>query len=412
MPSNIEVYKLSSQVLYGKKSKFTISNILITTLFILLIVSSLNNIASDIGFIGLVSLMIVLTITIFLFVVHLSNTKAILKTHFKLIVVSALFVGILFIGLLNNLTTRGIITFFQFLLMFGFMISLSTIKWNPSKIRSVGIITSFFVIFNFVVWAYTSFEPLFESIYGSSNMVGVYMLYSLFFIIWAKQHSKRKVFYSLIALLSLLVMYGSDTRSAMIALVTATGTYYIWGFISKRRTRFISFILVVFSLLISFVFLYPNLPKWKHFNLAETYMLEYTGKSLMSGRDGLWNVLISKISEKPLMGYGTGIQPNDVSSISQSSHNLYLQIALQNGYLGLITFLLLMIAIWLLFWKARKVKTVKLVAAFFIATLVYQSFEITFTQNLLSIGLIQWFIISIGISYYLFRNKTTPETSG
>ncbi|OIU67788.1 hypothetical protein BHE18_12490 [Rossellomorea aquimaris] len=154
-----------------------------------------------------------------------------------------------------------------------------------------------------------------------------------------------------------------------------------------------------------FIFVYPQLPYWKYFPYFENLMLEYTGKSIMSGRDDIWRPVIAAINEQPWFGYGPGTLPIDVTGIDLSTHNLYLQIALQNGYLGLLVFIILLLYFWIIFYRNLKDKTVRLVASFFIAILIHQSFEIALTQNQLSIGLMQWFIISVGISQVMYLNE-------
>ncbi|WP_282138456.1 O-antigen ligase family protein [Rossellomorea aquimaris] len=227
----------------------------------------------------------------------------------------------------------------------------------------------------------------------------------MFFVFLLIQNVSNKSFYYIIILLGFSLMLGSGARSAMFAGILAIITYIFWSYISKNTFRFIFYFLIVIVGLMLFIFVYPQLPYWEHFPYFENLMLQYTGKSIMSGRDDVWRPVIIAINEQPWFGYGPGTLPIDVTGIDLSTHNLYLQIALQNGYLGLFVFIILLLYFWMIFYRNLKNKTVRLVASFFIAILIHQSFEIALTQNQLSIGLMQWFIISVGISQVMYLNE-------
>jgi len=150
--------------------------------------------------------------------------------------------------------------------------------------------------------------------------------------------------------------------------------------------------------LLSFIFVYPKLIYWSKFPVVSEFVYTYTGKRLLSGRDRIWEQLTELINKKPILGHGTGTIPEDVIGISLSSHNLYLQTALQNGYLGLSLLFILFFIVWKSFWHSRKEYSTRLSASFFIGILVYQSFEVVLTQNKMDTALMFWFIISIGVS--------------
>src|SRR5690606_34902915 len=128
-----------------------------------------------------------------------------------------------------------------------------------------------------------------------------------------------------------------------------------------------------------------------------------------SGRDILWKEITEAIKQKPLLGYGTGIQPSQVVGIDISSHNLYLQTALQNGFIGLFLLLLIFFVIWMAYFKSKKEYMTRLSASFFIGILIDQSFEVALTQNKMDNALMFWLIISVGISVSLNKVKRQQE---
>jgi len=319
-----------------------------------------------------------------------------------LITPALLFVVFGIVSSINSLTSATT-NIGQFVLCIGFMVFISLFNWDDSKILAIGIIASFFISFQFVGWAFSGFPNFYMSIYSNSNQLGPYMLFSLFFVLLARKLT-RKRFFNLFVILAILVMIGSDTRSALFSGIVALTVYFLWGFISRHKLRFILFFWSIIVLLLSSIFLYPKLPEWKYFVYFESLMLEYTGKSLMSGRNDIWIAILNALEGHPLLGFGLGASVREVTNFDASAHNLYLQIALQNGYLGLSIFILLLFLLWSAFWKKKEHIAVRLSASFFIAILVHQTFEISLTQYQLSIGLLQWFIIAVGLSF-TFKQK-------
>ena len=126
------------------------------------------------------------------------------------------------------------------------------------------------------------------------------------------------------------------------------------------------------------------------------------------------------IEEEPWWGQGVGFQPEaDPQYAGLSAHNLYLQIALQLGYVGVGLFVGFFGAIWASLWRNRRSRMVRLVGAFFIGIIVHESFEVTLTQNNLAIGCIFWLILSFGLNPSLIgplpsfaRRARPPQKAG
>jgi len=53
----------------------------------------------------------------------------------------------------------------------------------------------------------------------------------------------------------------------------------------------------------------------------------------------IWPVLIDEIKTRPWLGHGVEVTASDFIASDLSAHNLYLQVTLQTGFLGFITFL-------------------------------------------------------------------------
>src|SRR5699024_1479582 len=129
------------------------------------------------------------------------------------------------------------------------------------------------------------------------------------------------------------------------------------------------------------------------------------GKNLHSGRSQMWLVVVNKINNRPLLGYGTGASAGSLIGLDISIHNLYLQLLIQNGFIGLASFLVLLLSIWMLFWKSKDRFITRVSAAFFIASIVHNTFELILLPNHMAMAFFQWFIFAIGASIGTYNKK-------
>src|SRR5699024_4875728 len=118
-------------------------------------------------------------------------------------------------------------------------------------------------------------------------------------------------------------------------------------------------------------------------------------------------IIIDAISKKPYLGHGTGALASDFIGTDQSAHNLYLEITLQIGVIGVLLFALFLYNIWKLFWLNKSDKVVALSASFFIGIIMHQVNEVLLIKNAVPINLLLWLAIGIGLSYCF--NKTPDK---
>lgn len=368
----------------------------VSIIFILLYVGTLN--ATGGSSIGTLSLASGIILSIFIFFCKIIYYKKLHMFHIYIIALAFLYSLISLISIQINIHSPSLTNTFQFLACLAVFLYFTTIKWDKNLINRVYLITVFFVLIHFFIWISKGMPSQFLSIYPNSNLIGAYMFISMFFICLKIFTSKRKFVHLCFGLITLLILVASDTRSIILALLVSFILLILWPIITKNK--FISTIfycLFIFSLFIV-VFVYPNLPNWKYYNTFESWMLEHTGKSIMSGRSDIWLSVNEYISIKPFLGYGPNVVASDLISKDASTHNLYLNLTLQLGYIGLIIFILILFIIFLNYLKSKESIVIKLSAVFFFGILTHQLFEITLIQNQLSIGLFQWIIIAIGIS--------------
>src|SRR5699024_8879373 len=127
-------------------------------------------------------------------------------------------------------------------------------------------------------------------------------------------------------------------------------------------------------------------------------VVRLTGRRLFSGRDLFWSELVSAIQASPFIGYGAGTLAENFTDYEWSSHNLYLQIMLQAGLVGLVALFTFFTTIWRLLWGGRHHPAVRLTAAFFIGIVLREVFEVSMIQNNLQTGAFTWLIVGAGLS--------------
>lgn len=292
----------------------------------------------------------------------------------------------------------------QFLICIAVACSFSVINLTTSRINGMFYATMIFVLFHFAIWLKSGLTSQFASIYPNSNLVGPYMFISIFFILLKMTSTKHKILAFVTLIIAFLVLLASDTRSVLLAMFAGLLVYIFWRSISKSLVTGSVFFGIFISFIFAVIFLYPNLPNWRFYSIAENWMRANTGKSLMSGRGEIWSSLNGYLSLKPFFGYGPSTVASDLIGRQASSHNLYLNIALQVGLVGLFLFIILLYILFVMMLKRKQSRTVRLAASFYIAILTHQIFEITLIQNQLSIGVFQWAIIGIGLMPFLSKN--------
>ena len=277
----------------------------------------------------------------------------------------------------------------------------TNVEWRKSHV-SLFYFLSILLYIILVLYSVSSINPL------NPNSIGAYAYFLsffplLYFVGFSKKYKPACILF--LFLLCGTIIYFSEARAIFLSIAFGLITFLIWKLISKSKVIFYMY----FTLIITFGYfltvIYPRLefilPNFEYYN---SLMIEYTGKTLNSGRDRIWSALIDKIQERLFLGYGSGTLPSDFITSTLSAHNLYIQISLQVGIIGLSFFLLFLFLTWRTFWLERNNPKVILIACYFIGIIVYQLFEVTLTQNNFSLGLLQWTIIGFGLSFTLNRD--------
>lgn len=392
--------------------KTNIDPIIVLLFGILIIISSLNTsfneIYKSIGLLTLLTALIVMNVGL---LVHLLVKQTIPKAYQSILIFSLIFMLMYLIGILTgSFSARSLIVPFQFMLLINLFIFCSLIKWKLSYIRKIAFVASIYIILSFTWWMVTGIQLPFKAYMGNPNVFGAFTFFLLYFPLLSyiyEQKKIKKTFWLVILFLGLILCFVSMARSIWLSILVGLIVYMLWPIITSTQQKHKRFCLWLIIFAFIGTVLYSKSSTFSKIVEWNQWIYLHTGKTLLSGRDKFWGSLIDAILERPFWGYGGGANLTEIADITLSAHNLYIQIGLQVGIAGLLIFILLLGSIWAIFWKGRNNKTVRLSAAFMAAVIIHQLFEVCLTQNNLTVGLIQWLIMAIGVS--VSRNNSDVD---
>lgn len=391
-----------------QSSKYTgikVVTLVIIFMYVSILIGSLNALDTALSAVGLISLGMLLLFTNIGNIFMLFNHK-LFSVQLIIFCITALLVFTCIFSMLRDNQLSDLVNTSQLVMCVGFCIYLSFLNLNFEKMKILYLLTVMFVLIHFFIWVVSGFPRMFSSIYPNPNLVGPYMFYSSYFLIMAVKYSKTKVFPVLFLFIAIILTVASDSRSILVSIFATILMYFSWKWITKSVIlRVITFGVLILASLV-FIYIYPHLPEYRFYLPLEHWMLSHTGKSIMSGRNDIWILLIDMVNQNPYFGYGMSTVSSDLINVDKSAHNLYLNTLVQIGYIGFACLVILMFVIWMKLTSSNNDFIVRLSGAFMVGILVHENFEITLFQNQLSIGMLQWMILGIGLSRVLhLRNN-------
>lgn len=273
---------------------------------------------------------------------------------------------------------------------------------------------------------------------GNASFLAGYMLINALFAFWLMLEKKNigwRVFYAAAIILNLFVLYASQTRGAILALlvgVFALAIFFIFASPEslsqlpfkhpQRLKKYFIGALAIFILAVGIIWLnrdsdfvasQPTLKRITHISFQETT----TQTRLMA-----WQMTLKGFKDRPIFGWGPEnysivfnkyYNPNlyPVESWFDRSHNAYLDVLINTGVVGLAAYLsIFALAFWYLWrsWRTRKINYQTL-AIFAVIVLAYGIQNITLfdTQvTLLMIFSILAFITFLSVDFLPPQEKS------
>lgn len=299
----------------NKRKDYSIEEILILSLFILyVIISMLTTYKSEIPLTVMKRIFTILIPNILLvFIIYLDEDPRESFIHFMRINV---FMGIIF-------SIYGTI-----LSIFG--------EWGYLKVHDLQIQELRMGPIRFIQSIHGSAEPYrISSFFNNPNSFGIFLvltMLSTFYLFKIQNINKYKfLFFFSIQFVGILL-----TQSRTAFLTFATSFMLFLFIISKKKLRFL-----LVSILIALIGLF--ILQYNHLNLDISIINRFRNLNL-SGREDVWKVLIDSISENYIFGIGFSTSYEAIlleNTNVKHTHNLYLKLISETGFIGFISFMLL-----------------------------------------------------------------------
>jgi O-antigen ligase len=197
-----------------------------------------------------------------------------------------------------------------------------------------------------IIGGITAFENKHHNIMGKI-LGGAFPFLLLTFSI-----SKRPIWKGAAILLILIGLFGIFMTLSRATWAGAVLAFLIWGM--HRNWKVMTTALVLFLLT-----LFSFGPE----SVAERLALLDAQKSTMSGRTPIWRVAIEQVKERPLLGYGYGLnifekvyeegranRPGEEESVPHE-HNLFLSLLIQTGIIGMSLYFWIFVGTLILIYK-------------------------------------------------------------
>lgn len=202
------------------------------------------------------------------------------------------------------------------------------------------IILSIIAVFIFPKYGISDeYSGAWRGLYEQKNVFGKMAVFSaIIFFINLKISEEKKLFWLTMLLLSLVSAIFSSSKTALVALGFISLSYIYISRIGKMKIKDRISISIIFSLIV-FVIIWVALSNFTH-------ILSFLGKSdTLTGRTILWPMVLEKITERPLLGYGyssfwLGYEQPSVSIVERAewnpanAHNGVLDLFLEIGIMG------------------------------------------------------------------------------
>lgn len=332
-----------------------------------------------------------------------AQTTSLPRNLIKVLLCATPVVGVYAVSTLIHPSPNALVNTAQLLLAIGFMAGLSLIRWDRISLRPLFWIFAALLVLHVLLWFALGTPRIFRGFMGHANALGLFTLVLSFVPMLTLRTSPRSSGIGFVAgavcLSSVVLLVATGSRASWLAATWAIMSYVLWTLFSKNRVAFhLAFLLTVGAAL-SATWLYSLAPNYAWGRQLQELSVQYTGQNFFSGRQLFWGDLERAIMARPWFGYGAGSVAESFTGYTWSSHNLYLQTALQVGFVGLAALIFLLWVLWAQLWQGRRSKAVRLSSAYFLGILIHQVFEVSLTQNSLANGFLIWFILAVGLSH-------------
>lgn len=276
-----------------------------------------------------------------------------------------------------------------------------TLSISKKNITLIGYIHLGFIVSWLLYFIFNYKVTKFQAYFGNPNYLGLMIINSIVVLTIVTYRIKAVKFCAIFIAFALLLFTSGRTAYLQLAIMLGLGTY-IFAYrkyirnnkLSKQLTIFFALILFVIFMITIF---YPILGQSPYANDLNSWSFNLFGKRFFTGRETIWASLLNEFGKHPIVGYGLGTDFHDFDDSIKSAHNLYISLLLQGGILNLLLLLNILYQIFRELVKHEDVlSTVACILLFGI--LLRETFEITLTHNLLTLGIFYWSFTGISLN--------------
>lgn len=287
--------------------------------------------------------------TMLTILVYIKNRKDIPKTSLKLfwwffIVVTFLSIFFSFNKVISFIEWVRLLSIYSFFFL-GFLLIKN--KYDFFQLLKVtvysALIPTFFAIYQFITETGITLplEGITNRIYGTfahPNLFAYYLVLVISILTYLILVRKNLFSNSLLFIFYSIVLVLTFTRGAWLALILI---FFIIGIIKYRK--------MLLALILILLFVYIAI---EPIRIRVNALNKYDPNSSIEWRKGIWQDGLSIAKEKIFLGHGTGtaskilLENRGEKAGSPDPHNDYLKIFIENGLIGVLSYILLILALW------------------------------------------------------------------
>ena len=281
---------------------------------------------------------------------------------------------------------------FQELALILFAFSLTKIKISKENFEKISKILSYFyycvLLIVLIVWIFKI-----QNILNKFISIALYKaMFAISFFPYIRTNKKISF-----CLISSLIFFAIGERTIGLLFLVMIFVDIILK-ITKNHKLYNSIFIIVMILMIIFINVYVLLANTFLKNTLDIFSNKIFGENFFSGRHNLWSQALESIKGNELIGLGfNNTQVFTHKGFSESTHNIYIWLIVNGGYLLLTLFSIFLFSIWKQFYKNKDDIYTRTTAIYFIGILVLLNFELLLLTNNFVISLFLWSIMSIRI---------------
>lgn len=323
----------------------------------------------------------------------LVSDRAIREETKKTLILFGALALVYLVGILREPDVKGLKHFSQIVFLLGVFLFFANVKLS----RSVGIginLVSWIALGVMLTFAASIADQIATFDFGRKNVLGGIIYYLLMIVAISTLSDTIRWFTFPV---TLIIGFFLNQRMLLALALNLVIAYSGLSIFRTRRRSYVVFLVLLIAVT-TFVITYTMPDRPVFYEWINQLLIDTTQRSLYSGRQELWPLILVKISESPLIGHGSGATPQNLLNVELSSHNLYLQVLLQVGVLGLGVLIVLLLSIWDNMARALNIPRVRFAAAAFLSIILHQMSEVSLIQNQFAMGILQWTLIGLATS--------------